>query len=33
VEGTVFVLDGDPELDEVVAALGGPPAPARSDTP
>jgi phenylalanyl-tRNA synthetase beta chain len=23
VEGTVFVLDGNPELDEVVAALGG----------
>jgi phenylalanyl-tRNA synthetase beta chain len=37
VEGSVFVLDGNPELDEVVAALGGPPverpAPAPSDAP
>ena len=32
VEGSVFVLDGNPELDEVVAALGGAPsAPARPD--
>ena len=27
VEGSVFVLDGNPELDKVVEALGGPPAP------
>lgn len=32
VEGSVFVLDGDPALDEVVVALGGAPsAPAQSD--
>ena len=34
VEGSVFVLEGDPGLDEVVVALGGAPsAPAHADAP